>query len=97
MLLIWKIAAFMTLTVAINVPFGSYRNLTRKFSLAWWLAIHLPIPFIILMRSSVFHLPVWIIPLSLGSAVFGQIIGSRAALFGRAELRENGSEAEITV
>lgn len=76
-----KILAFIVITVALNIPFGSYRNLTRKFSVAWFLAIHLPIPFIIIMRTVVFHLPLWIIPISLAADIAGQVVGSRLDLF----------------
>ncbi len=33
-----------------NIPFGYWRANVKKFSLQWALAIHLPIPFIILIR-----------------------------------------------
>ncbi len=33
-----------------NIPFGYWRANVKKFSLQWALAIHLPIPFIILLR-----------------------------------------------
>ena len=82
-----RIVAFMATSVVLNITFGSWRNLTRKFSVTWFVTIHLPIPFIILMRRSIFDLhPLWIIPFSIGAAIFGQIIGKRLALFGyRAE------------
>ncbi len=80
--LVVKIFLFICFAAAVNIPFGSYRNLTRKFSIAWWLAIHLPIPFIIVLRTILFDLPLWIIPTSLASAVFGQMVGSQLALFG---------------
>lgn len=78
-----KLLAFIAFSVILNIPFGSYRNLTRKFSIAWWLAIHLPIPIIIIMRTLIFDLNfLWVLPFSLAGAVFGQIAGSRLALFG---------------
>ena len=33
-----------------NLPFGYWRANVSKFSLQWFLAIHLPVPFIILAR-----------------------------------------------
>lgn len=77
MVLAEKLIAFLILGIALNIPFGSYRRLTRKFSLAWWLSIHLPIPILILLRSYAFQLPAWSIALSLAAAVTGQIIGGR--------------------
>ena len=82
-----RIVAFMVTSAVLNIPFGSWRNLTRKFSVAWFVSIHLPIPGIILMRKDIFGLDYWqVIPFSIAAAVFGQIIGKRLALFGhRAE------------
>ena len=34
----------------INLPFGYWREGTRKFSTAWFVAVHGPIPVIILLR-----------------------------------------------
>ena len=34
----------------INIPFGYWRANVKRFSLQWFLSIHLPIPFIILVR-----------------------------------------------
>ena len=33
-----------------NIPFGYWRALVKKFSLQWFLAVHLPVPFIIILR-----------------------------------------------
>lgn len=80
-----KLLAFILLAIIINIPFGSCRLLTKKFSLAWWLAIHLPIPLIILLRKVAFNLPLWVIPISIVSAVIGQIYGGKLRLFGLAQ------------
>ena len=41
----------ITLSVFIlNIPFGYWRGHVRKFSLQWFLAIHIPVPFIIALR-----------------------------------------------
>jgi len=34
----------------INIPFGYWRANVKRFSLQWFLSIHLPIPFIIFVR-----------------------------------------------
>jgi len=65
----------MLLAIGINLPFGAYRTTTRKFSWRWFVAIHLPIPFVILMRLS-FGLGWWFVPFMLASAVTGQLLGS---------------------
>ena len=34
----------------LNVPFGYWRSNVRSFSLQWFLAIHVPVPFIVALR-----------------------------------------------
>ncbi|MCJ7553477.1 MAG: hypothetical protein MUO34_06295, partial [Ignavibacteriaceae bacterium] len=33
-----------------NIPFGYWRANVKRFSLQWFMAIHLPVPFIIMLR-----------------------------------------------
>ncbi|KWT82940.1 hypothetical protein [Candidatus Magnetominusculus xianensis] len=60
----------------INVPFGYFRARQKVRSLNWFMYIHLPIPFVILMRSLV-HLDYKFIPLSLAASVLGQYVGGK--------------------
>lgn len=57
-----------------NVPLGYLREASVKFSLRWFVYIHLSIPVIILLRH---HYGFgWIfIPFTLGCAVIGQLVG----------------------
>jgi len=90
-----KILIFVAVVIILNIPFGSYRNKTRKFSVSWFASIHLPIPLIILMRRSLFQesidiwslsiSPLWIIPFSISAAVYGQMLGKRFKWFGTFE------------
>ena len=90
-----KILLFIVVVTVLNIPFGSYRNLTRKFSVAWFLSIHLPIPAIIVMRRMLFNeaidigslslSPLFIIPFSISAAVYGQMLGKRFKWFGTFE------------
>ena len=62
----------------LNIPFGYWRDRSRKFSLQWILAIHLPIPLIIGLRI-VTHLG-WhpsTFPVTIGSFFLGQFLGGR--------------------
>ena len=68
-------AVTILLAIGINLPFGAYRATVRKFSWQWFLAVHLPIPFIIVMRLS-FGFGWWFVPFMLASAVTGQLLGS---------------------
>lgn len=62
------------ITLILNLPFGYLRSTAKKFCLRWFLYIHLPIPFVILMR-------IWMgfgyaaIPLLLIGAMGGQLLG----------------------
>jgi hypothetical protein len=38
------------LVFVINIPFGYWRSNVKSFSLQWFLAIHIPVPFIIALR-----------------------------------------------
>jgi hypothetical protein len=41
---------FALFVFILNIPFGYWRGGTRKFSRDWYLAIHIPVPVIVLMR-----------------------------------------------
>ncbi len=65
-----------------NLPFGYWRGRVRKFSLQWFLSIHLPVPLVIALR--VFGGVGWhfiTYPLLVGAFFAGQLLGSR--LIGR--------------
>jgi hypothetical protein len=68
-------AVAIVVATAVNLPFGAWRATVRKFSWQWFLAIHLPIPLVIVMRLS-FGLGWWFVPFMLASAVAGQLLGS---------------------
>lgn len=57
-----------------NLPLGRWRVTVKKFSVNWFLAVHLSIPLIIYLRFKL-DLSPWFIPLSLGSALAGQLLG----------------------
>jgi cytochrome b561 len=63
---------FVTAIVFIlNIPFGYWRNNAVKYSPQWFMAIHFPVPFVILLRifSDIgFH---WMTYIFLVTAFFG--------------------------
>jgi hypothetical protein len=64
--------------MVINIPFGYWRDCNRRFSWAWILAIHLPVPIVIALRL-VAHLG-WqwhTFPILIGSFFIGQFLGGR--------------------
>lgn len=73
-----NIALISMLAFAIlsNIPLGYLRMGTEKFSVRWFVYIHLSVPFIIGLRISN-NISWHVIPLSIGLAVVGQMVGSR--------------------
>ncbi len=73
-----NIALFSLLAFALlsNVPLGYLRMGSPRFSLRWFIYIHLSIPFIIILRV-VNDISWQIIPITFGLAIAGQMIGSR--------------------
>ncbi len=71
-------AIAIVLTFAINLPFGWWRGGVRKFSPAWFVAIHAPVPLVIALRF-VLGLPFrWgALPFFVAAYFGGQFIGSR--------------------
>lgn len=66
-----------------NIPLGYLRMGSPKYSVHWFVYIHLSVPFIIGLRIAN-HISWQVIPFSIGLAVAGQMIGSR--LFRRRHL-----------
>jgi hypothetical protein len=60
----------------ITLPFGFYRAYTRKLSLRWFLAIHLPVPLVFLARFEA-HLSYTFIPFTCAAFAAAQLVGSR--------------------
>ena len=74
-----------------NVPLGMWRRRLRRFSPAWFLAIHASIPVLVAIRLA--FVPVnWVIPPEMALAVVGQLVGAR--LFPLRNLRLNNPEAD---
>ncbi|MBI5561980.1 MAG: hypothetical protein HY894_03875 [Deltaproteobacteria bacterium] len=62
--------------LVLNLPFGYLRVNTKKFSVMWFLYIHLPIPFIYVLRTMA-GMSYRVIPFIVAGAVAGQFIGGR--------------------
>jgi len=66
----------MLLVFVINLPFGYLRSKATKFSRQWMMAVHIPVPFVFLLR--IFSGFNWtVIPLLVLSDVAGQIAGGK--------------------
>ena len=66
----------MFIVFLINLPFGYMRSKATKFSKRWMMAVHIPVPFVFLLR--VFSGLNWtVIPLLVLSDIAGQIAGGK--------------------
>ncbi|MFA5352644.1 MAG: hypothetical protein WC291_00275 [Thermodesulfovibrionales bacterium] len=63
-------------TFLINIPFGYFRGKSRKFSVQWFLYVHLPVPLVILVRIFT-HTDYKYIPLFIFIAIAGQFFGGK--------------------
>lgn len=62
----------------LNIPLGRWRVSVEKFSVSWFLAVHLSIPLVLLLRLKM-GLSAWFIPFTIVSAIAGQLIGGYSA------------------
>ena len=72
------LAILSGLVVLVNLPFGWWRGRVRRFSLQWFLSVHLPVPLVIAVR--VYGGLGWGIktyPALVGAYFAGQLLGSR--------------------
>ncbi len=72
------LAAVACATLVLNLPFGFWRAGVRKFSPAWFLAVHAPVPLIVVMRIAAgvgWRLSTF--PVLVGAFFGGQLLGSR--------------------
>jgi hypothetical protein len=63
-------------TMLINLPFGYFRAKSKRYSLRWFLYIHLPIPIIFIART-ISHIELKYIPFFAFAAIAGQILGGK--------------------
>lgn len=76
--LILKLAVVAASIFLLNLPFGYWRAKTKKFSLQWFMAVHLSVPMIYAIRTYAgieWHLIT--VPVLGGSFFLGQYLGSR--------------------
>lgn len=70
---LWTVAIIVLI---LNLPFGYWRANVKKFSYQWFLAVHIPVPFIIAMR--IFGGLGWqfvTFPVLVGAFFIGQLLG----------------------
>jgi len=73
-----KFVYLFSIAVLLNIPFGYYRQRFAKMTIMWWVMIHAPIPFIILLRKFMgIDLSIGLFATSVFFCIVGQVIGSR--------------------
>lgn len=78
----YKIILITLLAFLLNIPFGYLRSHTKKYSLKWFLYIHVPVPLVILTRL-LMHADYNYIPFFVLSSIAGQFLGGRIELSNR--------------
>ncbi len=71
-----SIIELMVVIFLINLPFGYWRFKTTKFSKQWIMAVHMPVPFVFLLRVLAGF--GWkVVPLLMFSFAAGQFAGGK--------------------
>ncbi len=83
------------LVLILNLPFGMWRAKTKKFSLQWFLSVHIPIPFVIALRF-LFDLGFkwWTYPFLVGAFFLGQFSGKKIADYRKNKKNIKNSDTE---
>jgi hypothetical protein len=72
----FALGGLILLALCINLPLGYLRQSYEKFTFGWYFYVHISIPVIIYLRIKSGYS--WkYIPLTLGAAVAGQLLGGR--------------------
>jgi len=75
---VWGVAALILL---LNLPFGFWRAGTRKFTLPWFLAVHVPVPIAIGLRIAIgMGWRLAALPVFVAAFFTGQFLGGRLRL-----------------
>ena len=70
------LVSMLAFAILSNIPLGYLRQGSPKYSVRWFVYIHLSVPFIIGLRITN-NISWQIIPVSIALAVAGQMVGSR--------------------
>lgn len=74
----WRIACVAVAILVINLPFGYWRAGVRKFSPAWFAAVHVPVPLAVGLRFAAGLGFRWsLLPLFVAAYFGGQLLGAR--------------------
>ena len=72
------VGASVAAVLVINMPFGFWRAGTKRFTLPWFLAIHVPVPLAVGLRLLAgVGWRLGTLPLFVGAFLAGQLLGGR--------------------
>lgn len=71
-----SLSLLLIAALTLNIPFGYWRQGLPKFSALWFLAVHMPVPLVILLRI-VFDIGLFVIPVTLALSILGQVLGGK--------------------
>jgi F0F1-type ATP synthase membrane subunit a len=72
---LWEVALAV---LFLNIPFGFWRDGTKRFTLPWFLAVHLPVPVVVGLRIlSKLGWRLTTLPVLVGSFFLGQLLGGK--------------------
>jgi hypothetical protein len=89
---LWEVAVAVLL---LNIPFGFWRDGTKRFTLPWFLAVHLPVPIVVALRVlSALGWRLITFPVLIGSFFLGQFVGGKVHQYWewRKNVRRSGEE-----
>ncbi|MFZ2225246.1 MAG: hypothetical protein WAV26_11245 [Candidatus Deferrimicrobium sp.] len=73
----WALMALIGVAaLTLNIPLGYAREGFRRFSIGWFVCVHLSVPLIAWLRIEN-HVSAWGIPAFVACAVLGQIAGGK--------------------
>jgi hypothetical protein len=73
-----RLAAAAVLVALLNLPFGYWRAGTRKFSVAWFVAVHAPVPLVVGLRLAFgLGFRAATVPALVAAYFAGQFLGGR--------------------
>jgi hypothetical protein len=73
---VYVILILSAFTLLINLPFGYARAKSKRYSLRWFIYIHVPIPIIFIART-ISHIEFKYIPFIAFAAILGQLLGGK--------------------
>lgn len=84
----YYIVLLFATALATNAGLGVWRSGVRKFSPAWFVAVHASTPLLVALRLSLVP-TTWVIPPEIGLAFVGQFAGARLLPFRRQPVRSS--------